>query len=176
VRRRVRLALGMGVAVVSLVVLVALSRVPFEALPGDHALIRLSWRTVGSYVEECRRLTPEELERLPVHMRREEICEGRMLSFRLRVTLDERVVLEEVILPAGARGDRPLFVLREIAVPPGEHRLRVEWSAEGGGDDGHLDLEAILRLASREISLVTYDVDRRSLVLRGHGHQLPAAP
>jgi len=46
-----------------------------------------------------------------------------------------------------------------------------------GSDDGrHLDLEATLRLASRGISRVTHDVDRRSLVLRGHGHQLPVAP
>jgi hypothetical protein len=176
VRRPLRLAAGVGVALLSLLALVALSRVPYQALPGDDALIRLSWRTVGTYVEECRRPTAAELERLPVHMRREEICEGRMLPFRLRVTLDGRVVLEETVMPAGARGDRPLFVLREIAVPPGEHRLRVEWSAEGGGEGGHLDLEATLRLASREISLVTYDVDRRSLVLRGHGHPLPAAP
>ena len=98
----------------------------------DHeavgALIRLSWRTASERIEHCRRLSVEEIAELPVHMRREEVCEGRLVPYRLRVALDDSMVIDEVVQPAGARGDRPLFVLRDLAVPAGEYVVTVDWS------------------------------------------------
>jgi hypothetical protein len=61
-----------------------LSQVPYEPGSSDDAMIRLSWRARGARVEECRPLTAEELERIPSHMQREEICEGTVLPYRLR--------------------------------------------------------------------------------------------
>ena len=111
-----------------------LSRVPYDATNAGHALIRLSWRTPGELVNECRRPTAEELERTPVHMRREEVCEGRMVPYRLRVELDGRPVMDETVRAAGAREDRPLYVFREIEVPAGEHRLAIVWEREDAPD------------------------------------------
>jgi len=163
-----------------------LSRVPYDSAGRDEALIRLSWRTPGELVTECRRLTPEELERLPAHMRREEVCEGRMAPYRLRVTIDGEEVLDDIVRAAGVREDRPLYVYRELFVAPGEHRIEVDWeevregdgiisSAPGGGSNGRgtaqrqLTLDARVSLQSREITLVTYDLDSRVLVARGKG-------
>jgi hypothetical protein len=151
-----------------------LSRVPY-APPSDDALIRLSWRTAGEYVEECRTLTAEELEALPIHMRREQVCEGRMVPYRLRMTLDGVPVYDERVRAAGAREDRPLYVFRELRVPPGRYDVEVTWEPEpaqrpaAGRDSvgGGLRLDARLALAAGEVSLITYDLNERVLVVRG---------
>jgi hypothetical protein len=169
-----RVLRGVVALLVTALVLAAIgwaSRAPW-APPADGAVLRLAWRFPGVRVEECRTPTAEELERLPIHMRRTEVCEGRMLSYRLRVRLDGREVLHQVVESPGARGDRPLSVLREIAVPPGEHTLEVMWEpADASAPAGarRLRASARLRLVERDVALVTYDPDLRDLVVVGYG-------
>lgn len=181
-----RRIVGIGVGVVATLLLAALSRVPYDATGRDDSLIRLSWRTPGELVSECRQLTAEEQAQLPAHMRREEVCEGRIVPYRLRVNLDGREVVSELVRAAGAREDRPLYVYRELFVTPGEHRIEVHWEQERTGSGpggamgaerangnqavgGPLTLEARLDLQSREVALITYDLDDRRLVARGRG-------
>jgi hypothetical protein len=98
------------------------------------------------------------------------VCEGRFIPFRLVVRLDGREILDEVVQPPGARGDRPLSVHREVPVAPGRHRVSVRWGpVEETGAGRTLDLEADLALESRDVSLITYDPNNRSLVARGRG-------
>ena len=205
-----RRVIGLAVGIVGVVALAALSRVPWqpdsavERAPlaagaevglGERAIIRLSWRAPGELVSECRRLTQAEIESLPIHMRREEVCEGRILPYRLRVELDGRLVVNDLVRAAGAREDRPLYVYQELVVAPGAYQLEVEWEQErsgaaAGADDRsaeregttplgrvpvathdeerrRLGLSTGLHLDSGDIALITYDPDAR--VLRAHG-------
>ena len=108
-----------------------LSEVPYAAGGGESAELRLSWRLRNEPGRACRRRTPEELARLPVHMREEEVCERRVAPYRLRVTLDGNVVVERLVEAAGARADRPLFVSDQLEVEPGTHRVRVDFVRDG---------------------------------------------
>jgi hypothetical protein len=187
----VRRTIGLGVALGVTGLIGAVSRVPYAEHREQHAVVRLAWRSVGVAVRACRRLTPEELARLPAHMRREEECERRSLPEQLDVSLDGNAVISEVIRASGAREDRPLFVYRNLEVSPGRHRLVVAFTrtgpeAESGvarpgsGDsapprrspgvaEGRLSLDTVLVLAPREIALVTYDASLGKLVVRGPG-------
>lgn len=151
--------------------LVAGSQLPWRAHPADAALVRLSWRASSQPVEACRTASAEELAALPAHMRRETICERRHASFRLQVHLDGKPARDVVIEPAGATGDRPLYVFEEIPVPPGSHRLGVTFEEERAGErapaqPGALRLDASVELASGEIGLVTVDASGEQLVVR----------
>lgn len=160
----VSLALGAG------------SQIPYDAEAVDHAVIRLAWRVRGVRVEECRRLSHAEQERLPMHMRRNEICEGRMLPYRLVVTVDGRQLIDEEVRAAGAREDRPLYVFREIPVAAGAHDLAIRFTLAGEPAPGsdlptpeRLHLDQRIELGSRAIALITYESDTRRLVVRGSG-------
>lgn len=157
--RGVRVALGGGMAVVATLLLGALSRAPLQWEPADEAAIRLTWRLRGAEVESCIRPTPEELERLPPHMRNPDACAGRMPSFHLTVAVDGEVIHEEDVAGAGARGDRPIYVFRELRVPPGNRALRVDFVAEGEGVEGlrELRLDTLVTLEPGEVVLVTHD-------------------
>lgn len=131
-----RLAAGIAMAVAILAVVAGGSRWPWTAAPDDVALLRLDWRARGERVEECRPPTEEEIAERPPHMRPREICEGKVLPYALRVLVDDRVAVADTVRGAGAHGDRPLYVAREIAFAPGLHDLRVEFEKIGPDERG----------------------------------------
>jgi hypothetical protein len=185
--RRGQWILGSVVAAAAVAAIGALSRVSYVAEAGNHAVVRLAWRTRSTRVEECRHLSAEELARRPIHMREDEVCEGRLLPYLLHVLVDDRSD-SSLVRAAGARADRPLYVYREFPVAPGRHRLRVMFAREGspGAESPHdeaaegahpehakatiaparLDLDTVVTLREREVALVTYDADLRRLVVR----------
>jgi len=164
---RGRAALVLAVSAVLITGIAGLTRVPFTPDPTEDALIRLSWRYRGTAVGTCRALSDQERATLPIHMQRDTICDGSVPPHRLVVSVDGRVVEDGMVAPAGARGDRPMFVMREFRVTPGEHRLQVSFGAEGDGADPPLELSTTLEMSRRQIAVVTIDaVEGRLLVIR----------
>jgi hypothetical protein len=107
----------------------ALSRLPTPFSTSDEALLRLSWRMAGVTAQACRTLSPEELEKLPVHMRNPKACIGHIASYVLRVRVDGVLETQDTVRPAGARGDRPITLLRDLRIAPGAHRVDIAFDA-----------------------------------------------
>ena len=171
---------GGAVAALVLAGVGAGSQVQVAFTATDSGLVRLAWRTVGERVRSCRKLTPEELEKIPSHMRRTEECSSVTLPYRLTVEIGNRQVGNLMVRAAGARQDRPMFVFQEYPVAPGEHGLRIKYEraenpppgAEAVGETPpELELDTTVRVAAREIVVVTYDADQRRLILEAHEHQ-----
>lgn len=169
-----RATVATGLAVAGVVVLGALSRAEYEATPPDRAELLLAWRARVPRVEECRRLSEAEQAELPAHMRREQVCEGRVASYELQVEVDDDVRDRSIIEGAGARGDRPLYVFRRIPVEPGRHSVRVTFQRVGGGGSAgategvvpdRLLLHERVEIGARDVLLVRYDPAARELLL-----------
>jgi hypothetical protein len=142
-----------------------LSRIPTSYAGENDALLRLSWRVLGTMVEECRTRTPEELEALAPHMRTPRVCTGLGADYELTVRLDGADVVRDTLRPAGARRDRPVYVFREIEVEPGTHRVVVGFRAlvpsgfESTGRTLEYAWEGDVRVAPAEIALLTIEDD-----------------
>ncbi len=175
-KERLWRGLGAVVVVVSFLTLGGLTRLPYRVNGEEEARVRLTWRIRGEQTGGCRTPTAGELERLPPHMRNPDACVGPVPPFHLEVAVDGRTVVGDTIRPAGARGDRPVYVFRDVAVSPGTHRIRVRFEQEeapgaGREDDDRpepvrLGLERELRLEARDVVLVTLDPERMELVVR----------
>jgi len=175
----------------ALLLLGALTRVRYQPADANVALLRMSWRLRGDKNEVCRQRTPEELELLPAHMRTPEVCTTESLVYSLSVRLDDGAPSVQLIRPAGARADRPLFVLRDIAMTPGAHHVRIafaranENSHDDHGDDDHgsddrhsdhdardrshdtvLTIDTVLRFVPGRINLITVDPETGKFVAR----------
>jgi hypothetical protein len=90
-----------------------------------RSMLRLSWSARPERIEVCRTLSPAELAKREEHMRQRVECDGRFATYALRVEADGRVLHESIARGAGLRHDRPLYLLREIDLAPGTHRLVV---------------------------------------------------
>lgn len=148
-----------------------LSQVPMPQ-GADEALIRLSWRTQGVSIEECRTLTPAELERIAPHMRRPQECIGGIADYELVLRVEGREPLVDTIAPAGVRHDRPLYVFQDVTVPPGDYAVSVSFAAlvpedfENGDQPFTFQWSGRMTLEPRDIGLVTLDAAGASLVRR----------
>jgi hypothetical protein len=154
-------ASAVGLALVGALLLAALSDLPIPGEDPETAVLRLSWRLRGQEAGECPRPTAGELERLPPHMRNPDACVGPLPSYDLHVWIDEELRVQEVVSARGARGDRPLYVYRDLPVPPGSHRVRVlfERRLEEVGEvldmGTTLILDGEVLVAPRTVTLVT---------------------
>jgi len=150
-----------------------LSALPYDAADEELGMVRLSWRYRIAPTQHCRTRTQEELDALPVHMRTPEVCERGIPSYRMSLWVDGDSVFEDVVRPAGAAGDRPLYVHRDHEVVAGEHRIAVRFAplADGGVGEAGLSFERTVTIAPGEVVLVTYDpnTDRLEMVDSSEG-------
>ena len=175
VRRGRRTLAATGTALLLVLALSALSRLPYPVADEDVAVLRLSWRAAARVEEACRTLSAEELERLPVHMRNPEACRRRGVPYRLEVEVDGAPTLGERMQPAGPQGDRPIYVFHDLPVEPGDHHVRVTFVPQEDEDDQDderdgLPFDGRLRFAPTDVALITYDATAGKLVLRGARH------
>jgi hypothetical protein len=120
-----RAMLAIPATAVILATIAWMSDAPVRATKGDAPRLRLSWSARPERIEQCRELTQEELAARGEHMRQRVECVGRFATYDLKVAIDGRRVHQSVARGAGLRNDRPIFLLREIDVPPGSHRVTV---------------------------------------------------
>jgi hypothetical protein len=141
------------------------SRAPYQAAAGDHALLRLSWRMRGERSENCRDRTAQELEALPVHMRTPRVCErAPQIPYRLVVAIDGGKPDTTLTLPAGAKHDRPIYVLRDSALSPGPHHVSVMFARADHATQPPLTFDAVLDFGAGFIELITIAEDSPRLI------------
>jgi hypothetical protein len=87
------------------------------------ALIRLSLDHAGQHQGDCRRLTPEEIAKLPPRERRPLDCQRERFPVAIELALDGRPLVQAVIPPSGLSRDGPSFAYRRFPVPAGRHLL-----------------------------------------------------
>jgi hypothetical protein len=131
---RLGAAIALTAAALALLAAASAVRLPFHR--SDTARVRLSWSARPERIERCRTLSAEELAQREEHMRQRVECEGAFATYALRIAVDDGVVSEAVVRGAGLRHDRPLYLLREFAVSPGIHRVRVTLSRRERSDSG----------------------------------------
>jgi hypothetical protein len=162
---------GTLIAVAFVLAVGFLSQRPLPGEPPEEAALRLSWRVRGEEVGECPRPTAADLARLPAHMQNPDACLGPLPTYRLQVRLDGEAVIDRRVEGAGARGDRPLYVLEELRLDPDTFRIEVDFRREEGTvpleDPGTaLVLDATLALEPGTVLLVTRAIDTGILEVR----------
>lgn len=121
------------------------SALPYAAPQPASPELVLSFKHPGQVSENCRDLTPEEIEALPAHMRRTRVCERERAPVRVRVAVAGRAVFERTYPPTGLGGDGPSIALATILVPAGRHEVTVAigdtHDPEAWTHEGHRSLE-----------------------------------
>lgn len=167
-----RRAVAVLVAVASTAGVAWLSRLPSEFGGAADATIRLSWRAAGVPVEDCRTRTDEELAALPAHMRSPQECTRALAPFELAVSLGGQPVVRDTVFPKGARGDRPVYVFRDLPAKAGRTPLSIRFEALAGEDAQPGDApiryawDGVVEVASGHVALVTLDGEGKLVVRR----------
>lgn len=145
-RRLTRLAAAGVVSAAGLALMARASSAPLPYHGDGTARLRLSWSARPERIEVCRALSAEELAEREEHMRQRVECNGRFATYTLQVEADGRVLGTAVVRGAGLRHDRPLYLLRDFAIEPGEHRVRVTFARREHTDGDSAAVAAVGRV------------------------------
>ncbi len=140
-----------------------LSAWPWAATSPDTAVLRVSFRHVSAFAEAGRRLSEEELARMPPHMRPRDPSRpatGRRRDATLTVAVDGRPVLTRVYRPTGLRHDGPTYGLEEVVIAPGPRLVAVTLSDGQGATQGPWSLSTTIDVRQGQAPLIEYVAGR----------------
>lgn len=110
---------------------------PWAASEPGTARLRISVKHVTGFAAALAVRSPEELAKLPRHMRPtdpERQTTGRRRDAGLVVTVDGGEALRRTYRPTGWRRDGPVYAYEEVVVTPGRHAVEVRLSETGAPD------------------------------------------
>ncbi len=99
---------------------------PYRTPASEAPVLVVSFKHFGEVSQVTRELSKEELEALPIHMRKKTVVsERRRADVRLRVSVDGKEIMSKAFAPGGLWGDKNATALETLELTPGEHHVDV---------------------------------------------------
>jgi coenzyme F420-reducing hydrogenase delta subunit/Pyruvate/2-oxoacid:ferredoxin oxidoreductase delta subunit len=156
-RRPAQVAAGLAVAAVLTALTAVASDLPYRSPVTEGAVLTVSFKHAGAAGEQCRELTEEEQARMPVHMRRDRVCERGRASVRLRVLVDGHTLHEQTYAPRGLFGDGSSTAVERLEVTPGTRTVTVALGETSDPNEWTYVFERRMELTGGAHRLVTFD-------------------
>jgi ferredoxin/coenzyme F420-reducing hydrogenase delta subunit len=138
----------------------------FQLIDDGKAMISLSFSHAGPRIGECRKLTQEELNRLPPNMRKPEDCPRERLPIRVVFSSNGDTLYEATRSPTGLWKDGAANVYRRLEVEGKSQRLFIGMNESGISPEFDYSLEQEVDLAPGEHLVVEFDGTRKSFVFK----------
>jgi hypothetical protein len=153
------LALFAGVAVLS-------NWPAFRQIPADAGVVMLTFVHGADRKGECRRLTPEEIAKLPPNMRRVQDCPRVRRAIYVELDVEGRNIFRADLPPTGIAGDGPSRVYRRFVLPAGKYDVdvRMRDTARASGFD-HEHRETVT-LAPAQLLVIDYRPESGNFIIR----------
>lgn len=120
----------------------------YRHLGDDQAMIKLAFSHAGEHREECKKLSAQELAKLPTNRRMTTGCKRERMPIVLDLELDGAPVFSGVQQPTGLWKDGPSHVYRRFPVAAGSHTLTARLRDSRREDEG-FDYQAVRRVELR---------------------------
>jgi len=139
----------------------------WTAFPPDRALLLASFAHGAERREACRRLTPEEIAKLPPQQRRPDTCERERLPVHLVVEIDGDVAYDAWLPPTGVWQDGPSRAYEKFPLPPGRHRIVLKLEDRGRRDAFAWAVEREVELLPGRKLAVDFKADEGGFLFHG---------
>ncbi|MFN7085758.1 MAG: hypothetical protein ACK4N4_03915 [Burkholderiales bacterium] len=139
---------------------------PYQHLPPNQALIKLSFSHQGKLVAECRQRTPEELAKLAPNMRALLECQRERSAVTVEIDLDNVPVYRHVAKPSGLSRDGVSTVYHRFAVPAGEHRIAVRLNDDARNAGFNYRREETVALRPGKVLVIDFDTGAGGITLQ----------
>jgi len=97
----------------------------YRQTPRGSAIVILTFVHGADRRAECRRLTPEEIAKLPLNMRRVQDCPRGRRPVYVELDIGSEVAYRASLAPTGIAGDGPSRVYQRFVLPAGQYEVAV---------------------------------------------------
>jgi len=133
----------------------------YQHIAPERALIKLSLAHFGD--RECRKRTPEELEKLPRNMRNPLDCPRERSDILLHLDVDGAPLYHGTLQPTGIAKDGISTVYRRFELPAGKHQVAVKMSDNVRVEGFKFVKEAEVELKPAQVLVIDFNPDKGGL-------------
>src|SRR5215467_1176973 len=165
--RLLRLAGGFVVIAALFAAVAWLSDQPvYRQIPEGSAVMTLSFVHSADRRGECRRLSPEEIAKLPPNMRRVQDCPRGRRAIYVELDVDGRQVYQASLAPTGIAGDGPSRVYQRFVLPAGKHDVAVRMRDTARADGFDHERRDNVELSPDQMFVIDYRSKSGGFVFR----------
>jgi len=138
----------------------------FSQLGEGNAIISLTFSQAGQRLQECRKRTQEELNKLPPNMRKPTDCPRERHPVDVVFRADGETLYQRSHSPSGFWSDGQSTVYFRAEIPAGEHQLFIGMSDSGRKDGFDYSDQTLFTLTSGQHMVVEFDHLNKSFIFR----------
>ena len=159
---------GQFIAIATLfVAIAAFSDWPvYRQIPRGSAVVMLTFVHGADRKAECRRLLPEEIQKLPPNMRRVEECPRGRRPIYVELDFDGKTVFKASLPPTGIAGDGPSKVYERFVLPAGNHDIAVRMRDTPRTNGFDHERRAAVMLVADQMFVVDFRTETGEFVFR----------
>ncbi len=137
-----------------------------RTLPENSGIVLLTFVHGADRRAECRRLTPEEIAKLPANMRKTQDCLRGRRALYVELDIGDRPAYRAALPPTGLGGDGPSRAYQKFVVAAGEYdvRVRMRDTARTEGFDHQAERHVVI--APEQLLVVDFRSDTKEFVFR----------
>jgi hypothetical protein len=138
----------------------------YRATPPGSAVVMLTFVHGADRKAGCRRLSPEEIAKLPPNMRRVQVCPRGRTPIYVELDVGGRTLLSKSLPPTGIAGDGPSRAYERFVVPAGHYDIAVRMrdTPRSEGFD-HANATSVT-LAPDQMFVIDFRPERNEFVFR----------
>lgn len=123
----------------------------------NEAMITVAFAHAGKTLKECRRLSQEELMKLPPNMRKPDDCPRERSPITIEATLDGKTIYSQTMQPPGIFNDGGVNIYYSSKVPAGKHSFKIRMDDSVRDEGFSHSLEQDINLDPAHILLVEFE-------------------
>lgn len=138
-------------------VLATWPRIPL--VPPGSAEIKLSLAHSAGRKVECRRLSPQEIAKMPPAERRPNTCGRERVPMRIQLVVDGKRLYDATVEPLGLTRDGPARIYEKFIVPAGQHTIIVRLKDKPDALEFDFEKEVVVNLKPHTSMAVDFKAD-----------------
>ena len=138
----------------------------YRQIPPGYGVVTMTFVHGAERVTECRRLTAQEIAKLPPNMRRVQDCPRGRRPVDVELDIDGRTAYRASLPPTGIAGDGPSRVYQRFVLPAGDYDLAVRMRDSGRSEGFDHKSTKHVALAPAQMLVIDFRPEAGEFVFR----------
>jgi hypothetical protein len=141
-------------------------RPTYRQIPQDSGIMMLTFVHGADRKGECRRLSPEEIAKMPPNMRRAQDCPRGRRPIYVELDIGGRNIYQASLPPTGLSGDGPSRVYQRFVMPAGKYDVAVRMRDTSRADGFDHERHGTVDFAPSQMFVIDYRPESGEFIFR----------